>query len=549
MTAFSPTRRGLPALVALAALIPSAWLALRYADLPQFGKYQDDGLFVIAGKSLHEAQGFRIANLPGKPFQTKYQPLFPALLAAVWAIDGRFPENLRWFSALAWAAFAAYLSLACAVFRAYGFSPWSSAGMLWLLGLNPWLLYWGLLPMSDVTAAALILAVFWILQSRRNQPRWWIAAGVLVAAACLTKVMAILIIPAIWAGGWRRASWKRSLTVTLPGIAAFGGWTLWAGAHRPALDHPVLWYYTDYAREYLRSGGLQALPRIVQNNIASLIGVAGNSAVYNLADSMWGRFVSVVLLAAAISGALRFVRRTARPEYPVFCALLALVLLGWNFSPNTRLLAPALPMFAIGLAEELAHARTLVRRSWESRKRSDRIAARLCAAAAAGGVLYAVIANIMFLAGGLPRMLDQDRVLSVRDRAAYEWCKRELPAAAVVLAHNDTALYLYSGLSTLKPVPSSVAFYNEDTAAELENFTHFDQLADFFGVTHIVLTPDDFADFSAQQREWIREALLTNPRHRQVHSEGGVTVLAIERRYLESGGAALATRLNQAPGQ
>jgi hypothetical protein len=367
-----------------------------------------------------------------------------------------------------------------------------------------------------------------------------------VAAACLTKSIGILIVPALWAGAWQRREWKRSLVMTAPALAVFAGWTAWAKLHRPPLEHPVLWYYTDYLGAHLKNGGLYAIPQIVSHNIASFIEVAGNSTLYNLADSMPGRFLSVAILAAAVCGTRRLARRSGEVEYAVFALLVMGLLLVWNFSPNARLLAPVLPMFAMGLCAEAEHVYSLVLRARASRKRSDRVAARLCTGAVLAGCAYALVVNANFLAHGIPQLLEQDRRAAAREREAFAWCKRELPAASVVLANNDTSLYLYSGLSSLRPVPNSVAFYKEDTAAELENFTHFDQLADAFGVTHIVLTPEDFVDFSSEQREWIRGALLSNPRHRQIHTAGGATILAIERGYAPLVGL---TRLNQAPGQ
>src|SRR6185503_20816398 len=82
------------AIVAL-ALMPAVWVLASNRDIPQFGTYQDDGLFLIGAKSLSEHQGYRISNLPGEPFQTKYQPLHAWVLAGLWSIDGKFPGNLR----------------------------------------------------------------------------------------------------------------------------------------------------------------------------------------------------------------------------------------------------------------------------------------------------------------------------------------------------------------------------------------------------------------------------------------------------------------------
>ncbi len=114
-------RRIAPLLIVLVALIPYTWVAYKNADLPQFGKYQD-GLLFIGAKSLHDSGNYRITSFPGKPFQTKYSPLYAALLALVWSADARFPEeNLGMVSALQWLLFTGFLATAFGLFRSTGF--------------------------------------------------------------------------------------------------------------------------------------------------------------------------------------------------------------------------------------------------------------------------------------------------------------------------------------------------------------------------------------------------------------------------------------------
>jgi hypothetical protein len=119
-----------------------------------------------------------------------------------------------------------------------------------------------------------------------------------------------------------------------------------------------------------------------------------------------------------------------------------------------------------------------------------------------------------------------------RDRATYDWCKRTLPSSSVVLTTNDAFLYLYTGLSAVQPVPNTVAFYKGDQAGEVENFTHIDDLADFFGITHIVIMPEDFGDFEPAQRQFILQTLLNNPRLRKIYVANDSTVLEVERKRL-----------------
>src|SRR5262245_12078008 len=59
------------------------------------GAYHDDGVYVITAKSLAEGHGYRLLHLPGQPRQTKYPPLFPAVLALFWRLYPDYPANLR----------------------------------------------------------------------------------------------------------------------------------------------------------------------------------------------------------------------------------------------------------------------------------------------------------------------------------------------------------------------------------------------------------------------------------------------------------------------
>ncbi len=50
--------------------------------MPHLGFYHDDSIYWVSARSLATGDGYRIESLPGEPYQTKYPPLYPALLAA-----------------------------------------------------------------------------------------------------------------------------------------------------------------------------------------------------------------------------------------------------------------------------------------------------------------------------------------------------------------------------------------------------------------------------------------------------------------------------------
>ena len=82
--------------VFLAALAPSAYLAWTLRTMPHLGFYHDDSIYWVSGRSLAMGDGYRIESLPGQPYQTKYPPLYPALLAGDLETQSTaFPQTFR----------------------------------------------------------------------------------------------------------------------------------------------------------------------------------------------------------------------------------------------------------------------------------------------------------------------------------------------------------------------------------------------------------------------------------------------------------------------
>ena len=97
--------------VILLALGPSAYLAWTLRSMPHLGFYHDDSIYWVSAESLAKGDGYRIESLPGEPYQTKYPPLYPALLAVVWKLNPHFPANLPAATLLAWLLFPAFLAM------------------------------------------------------------------------------------------------------------------------------------------------------------------------------------------------------------------------------------------------------------------------------------------------------------------------------------------------------------------------------------------------------------------------------------------------------
>ncbi len=523
-----PTVKVIAAAIVALALVPALWVLASNRDIPQFGNYQDDGLFLIGAKSLSEHQGYRISNLPGEPFQTKYQPLQALALAAIWSIDGNFPGNLTLVAIYQALVLVSFIALAGLLFRSFRFSPLESAALCAFLALSPWIIYWATVPFSDYLFAALVAGTFVILHRASGDWRWLLAAGITAAAACLTKSAGMLIVPAVLIGSFWRREWRSAGVFLVPVLPAIAGWTLWANFHRAVSEQPILWYYTDYIGAFLKNGGLRALPDIIPNNLVAIMNASGSVVIQNLPASMPGRFLCVLIAAATVTGAFRIVKRTGLIEYPAFCLLLAVTLSLWNFSPNVRLMLPMFPLLAIGLYLEGGVLAALIRRSLQGKDFGNRAAAYVILAGIVAGCGYGIRQNAMFIAREIPALLEQGREWTARSREVFRWMNASLPSSAVVLASDDTLVYLYTGRKSVRPVPNSVAFYTNDHAGMLANFTHLDQVVRDFGITHILISPGDYVtEFEPDDRQKILRLLLENPGNRTIYSADGFTVLEI----------------------
>src|SRR5262249_4735789 len=85
-------------LLLTAVLCVAAWI---HSDSLVCGEYHDDAIYVSTAKALAEGEGYRQTFLPGAPPQTKYPPLYPALLAGVWGFWGALPPTFLFFSGVA----------------------------------------------------------------------------------------------------------------------------------------------------------------------------------------------------------------------------------------------------------------------------------------------------------------------------------------------------------------------------------------------------------------------------------------------------------------
>src|SRR6202034_3032683 len=176
--------------VFLAAVAPSAYLAWTLRAMPHLGFYHDDSIYWVSARSLAVGDGYRIESLPGQPYQTKYPPLYCALLAGIWKLNPQFPSNLSLATLFAWLLLPLFLWTLWLLLGEYGFSQRARYVIVLIAALSPVTVVFSFSLMPELLFTALLLGSV-ILAERAMDPEessWLVAlAGVLAGLTYLTK--------------------------------------------------------------------------------------------------------------------------------------------------------------------------------------------------------------------------------------------------------------------------------------------------------------------------------------------------------------------------
>ncbi len=488
--------------------------------MPHFGRYHDDAVYFVSAKSLAEGQGYRLPSFPGSPWQTKYPPLYPACLSAVWKMDSGFPGNLSLAMACTWISLPLFLWLAWTEWRALGLAPTVASALVVLAGFNPFVVLASISLLADLPFAALIMGVLLLL--RRETPGAVACAGLLAAAAYLTKSSAVVLLATVpWWFFWRRKP-RLALVFTsilLPVVAA---WSAWVSAHLPAGRDAATLYYFDYLGYHLNDLRLSDLPLLVWKNADSVLTAIGGTVVYGF-EGWAGTHLKRLLGLAAIAGVVRMTRRNGVSHSHWFAAAYLALLVVWNFKPNVRLLLPATPLLLAGLATELGHLAGLLRDAWRVSVANRAVAAALAAAAFTLGTAT-IYSNLHYNFVRWPRSFAAYRAQNEQERAAFAWIARHLPPDARILASPDIPLYLHTGRQACRLPLDLKPYYRDDEEAYVRPAYQMAEFARAQGLGYLLATPGDFElALPPSERDKIHAGLRRLP---ALYDRGGVTLYA-----------------------
>ncbi|MCC7174083.1 MAG: hypothetical protein IT159_02720 [Bryobacterales bacterium] len=517
------------AAVLLVALAPSLYVFSLSAGMLHFGRFQDDGIYWLSAKSLAEGQGYIIPSLPRTPWQTKYPPLFPALLSLIWRAYSSPPGELVAAGTFAWAFLPLLLLITWRLFADFQLGGRRSCILLLVIGWSPAVAYMSTTLMAELMfACLLLLSLHYAEEAAGRRPGMWtaLASGLFAAAAFLTKTAAVplvLTVPLCLLIRRRRLEAVCFLCGVLPCVAL---WVLWVASHRSPGSDVVTLYYTNYLGYQMHNFQFALLPAMLWKNAAGLLAGIGGLLVVDTGDAQGLKILGRLFGMLALLGLIRLARRTLRFQHVAFLGGYFLTLLAWHFPPSERFVLPVLPILLMGLSEEILSLAALVRRSLRTPDLAHRgVAAGLTLAFLGSAGIAAWAGGVTYLRY-FPQFFEKERVQLASDRRLYSWIAASTPSESLFLAYRDTRLSLYTGRHAIRLIVPPRLYYQGDAGKTGGYFQSLPEFIRRHGVTHVLVTAGDHYSLDVPDigLPIVRQVVSTDRRFRPLFRVDGSTL-------------------------
>lgn len=464
------------------------------------GVAHDDGMYVILGKALATGQGYRWLHVPGVPAATHFPPGYPAVLALLWWLFPAFPANVLVFK-LANALFVGLAATGCFRFAKARFSMSDGGAAMFAivatLGIPTLAL--SALVMSEPLFLALLLPTLLLAEriadGSERRSRDLVMLALLVGIATLVRTHGIAIIGAVVLVLGARRRFRDAAIFSAIAIAILTPWQLWVSAHAGVVPVTMRGNYESYGAWFasgLRTEGLSLLGRTVlrtSSDVVSMFEVfvaAGTPSIV--------RVLAVVALGTLSVIGVRPMWRCARVS-TVFLLLYSAIVIVWPFSPQRFVWCvwPLVMTFPLLGTREVWRWRPLPKHL---------VIARVAALAA--GVLLASGYGVYNVRGyrrqwwsSIPRMISRNV------HPLLVWVATHTPGNAVLATEAESAVYLYTGRSTV-PVGTFTVdeYFTPRTPVEA---------ADVIRVTFAHYRPKAIVVSSGAMRDAARELVLGTP--------------------------------------
>src|SRR5580704_138981 len=511
--------------VFLAALAPSAYLAWTLRTMPHLGFYHDDSIYWVSARSLATGDGYRIQSLPGQPYQTKYPPLYPALLASIWKLNPRFPANLPLATLFSWLLMPLFLAALWWLLRDYGFSLRERYVLLLMAALSPVTVVFSFSLMPELLFTALLLASL-ILAERAMQPEapQWLAllAGICAALAYLAKSIAAPLLLTVPLGFALHKHFRKAGLFFAAMLPAVVGWQWWMARHLTHSWDLVTLYYTNYVGFQIYNVPLRDLPLVIWYNLDGFLQGAGKLLIFDLPYG--SKHLERLVAIAAIAGCVRLTMRKRALQYPLAALGMSAILLVWHFPPDQRFVFPLYPLLLMGLATEVRNICVALRLAWSKPALADRVVVAGFGSLLAGLAAFAIFCTVFGLSHVIPDLFATYRTDFEAREQAYHWIESHIPRDANLYAYQDPVMFLYTGHKACRlPIPPKFLYHGDDSGID----KLMGSMADFARgqrLQYLLLTPDDYyRDLDAKGTHGLTVAMQSHS-FQKLYGSNGVAV-------------------------
>ena len=485
----------------MTVLVGAAVLAVGAAlvDGLPVGVTNDDGMYVILAKSLATGHGYRWLNLPGLPAATHFPPGYPVMLALLWLLVPTFPANVILFK-LANALFMAVAAGATFAFarQRLALSDAAAAALTFGATLGIPMLTLSTIVMSEALFLALLVPTLLVAErvcDRKGKLRDTIMLALLTGAATLVRTHGVALVAAIVLVLALRGRRRDAAIVGAVVLAMLAPWQLWVSIHSSAVPPAMRGNYESYGG-WFAAGFRAEGAALVGHTVARTTGELASMFATLVAPSLPGslRLLGLgVLLASFVAGARELWRRA--PVTAAFLGFYLFIVVVWPFSP-TRFVWGVWPL--VILLPALAARAALVWRPAAPPAQTLRFAALAgCLLLACGYATYNLRGYRHQWWASIPRSV------SSADRQLMVWVGTHAPRDAVVATEVESAVYLYTGRTTVPVSTFTVQEYFTPRTPR-ENAAAIREIIGWYRPQAVVVT-------SARMRDAVRELALEAP--------------------------------------
>ncbi len=402
----------------------------------------DDGIYVSTARALAERHEYRLINLPTEPYQTKYPPLYPTLLALAWPAGAGYPDaalHLKVVNALALALIV--LMTARLAGRAVPGRNMAPVVAALLAAVSPALVSHGEQLTSDLWFTVFLLAVCSLPKGDRWTTPDALAACALAGLSVLTRTIGLAVVLGLLLDLARRGGRAR----TAVGAALIGiftvPWAIWRFGRLQDVG-PLLQGYVTYERSLwlLLPDAPVLASRLILKNVAGL----ALSAEVVLGTVTWW-FTGVVVLIA-ILGAVQCRRQTWVHTAVAIGSTYVVVVVGHPY-PMIRYLVPLVPLLLVAFVSGV----------W-AMARNERWRRPGIVSGCLAGVLWIVL-NAAWLArfsevthdaihGGFGRPM---QLSWAGFDNTFQYIRNRTPPSAVLASPYESLYFVFTGRHAVRP--------------------------------------------------------------------------------------------------